>query len=150
MVRKTIEKIVNVSVGIVFGYMDGADSVLCQKKGMNYLWYPGKWCLPGGQTREDESPKSALLRELSEEFNYSFNQPVYFKSQEFRDEVIKGDELRIRRGLQDIFTVEFMGKPSDLRVGEGVGFAFLSRQDLENHPFIPHDLKAIKCYFESH
>ncbi len=144
---KTIERIANVAIAIIAGDVDCAHSVLCQKKGMSYPWYPGKWSIPGGHINQNETPEEALRRELTEEFRYPFRTFIPFFEQPYRDELRRDEELVIKSGLQKIFIVPFNGKISDLSIAEGVGLAFLTRPEIETYPFIPHDRLAAERYF---
>ena len=146
-IEKTTEKHADVAVGIIAGEIDTADSVLCQKRGMGYPWYPGRWSIPGGHIKLNETPEETLSRELTEEFRYRFKQFIPFLEQPYRDELRRGSELIIKTGIQKIFVIPFDGNLSELSLTEGVGFAFLTQPEIQTYPFIPHDKRAIEKYF---
>lgn len=56
---------------VVFGYEEGIISVLLIKR--KYEPYKGKWAIPGGFVRNDESLESAVERELREETGIKIN-----------------------------------------------------------------------------
>ena len=144
---QTIERKADVAIGIIHANIDTAESVLCQKKGMGYPWYPGRWSIPGGHIKPRENPEEALRRELSEEFRYDFRNFTHFFDQPYRDELRRDNKLIIKSGIQKIFLIPFDGKLSDVSISEGVGFAFLTQPEIQTYPFIPHDQKALERFF---
>lgn len=149
-INQTIRTL-DVAVALITSKVDTADCVLCQKRGIGYRWYPGRWSLPGGGKRESESIEQCLEREMKKEFfkniAYDFRQAIQFTTQSFRDELIIDNEQKIRQGTQYAFILPFDGKISSPSIGEGAGFAFLSAGEIKVYQFIPHDLKLLQKYF---
>lgn len=105
--------------------------LLLQKKDEGYTWSPGKWCFFGGHIEQGEKPSDAARREAREELSNGVRVPKiqFFVKNPY--EVTDGS--RIKRGVQHAFYGDFLGKPSDIRLGEGAGFAFFSRQETDRY-----------------
>ena len=123
------------------------DEILLQFKDSGYPWFQEKWCCFGGAIESGEEPIDAFLREMQEELGGKLKEINYFKkyvgiSDTHRD----GKQFR----LYDVhvFGAKYTGDISDIRLGEGGGFVFLSRKSLDTHPIIEHDKKFIKDYLD--
>jgi 8-oxo-dGTP pyrophosphatase MutT (NUDIX family) len=52
---------------VVAGLLVAENRVLLCRRSVERAWYPGVWDLPGGHIEDDESPVTALCREMREE-----------------------------------------------------------------------------------
>ena len=90
--------------------------VLLQKKTMDYEKGPGVWAFFGGETESKDLEKE-ILRELEEEVGFKLPVEFLFKmSGEFLLHVFQGK-------LNDL---------SKISLGEGAGFAFFAKDELED------------------
>ena len=119
------------------------NEILLQKKDMGYPWFPGKWCLFGGEIEEREKSEMTIKRELKEELGYSLDNLKFLGIENYKDQC----EKHSRMGKQHIFYHKYNGKISDLFLKEGAEFAFLSYDELNHFDIVSHDLKTIKKYY---
>ena len=97
------------------------DSYLLQLRDFNSsIKYPGHWGAFGGALEEGESPKNAVLRELTEEIGYA---PEAFKllCQAYKDE----HKLNIY-----VFYSEMNISTTDLRLMEGMDMGMFTKEEI--------------------
>lgn len=119
--------------------LDREGNFLLQKKDQGYFWFPGKWCLFGGHIKDKEDPKKAIERELMEELNYPIRDLHLYKITKYQERRGK----RTRGGNWYIYVGKFTGKPSDISLDEGAGFAFFSASELKSLDMIIYNNKRI-------
>jgi len=122
--------------------------MLLQKKDMGYLWHPGSWCFFGGKIEKGESPEEALRREIGEEIGEKrlLENIAHFDDFPFMDTRTDGEE---RSGIIHVYSARFIGNVSDIRLREGAGFGFFSRQEMGKLDIIWHNYKVIDTYYDS-
>jgi 8-oxo-dGTP pyrophosphatase MutT (NUDIX family) len=119
--------------------------ILLQKKDEGYLWHPGLWCFFGGAIEKGEDPITAFNREAIEE-GIRIRDVEYFDNYDVYDVIMASGERRdykihaIRANLDC--------KVSDIRVNEGEGFGFFSRQEVEELPIVWHNKKIVQDFYE--
>lgn len=120
--------------------------MLLQLKDSGYLWAPNQWCFFGGAIEEGETPDEAVRREISEEFENGelLKNISYFGVFPFYDIHYEG---RKREGIMHVFSADFVGDVSKVRITEGKGFAFLSRQEMDDYPIMWHNRRIIDAYY---
>ena len=90
--------------------------ILLQKKTTDYKRAPGVWTFFGGEA-ESEDLEKEMIRELKEELNFELPVKFLFK-------IHSGISIHV-----------FYGKLNDLSkisLGEGAGFAFFARKELDD------------------
>jgi len=90
---------------------------------------PGKWCLFGGHIDPGETILEAAIREMDEETGLVVT----------ADELVPYVVSRSRPSTNLIYVYRMVRDitPADIRVGEGAGFAFLTRKQLDRVELIP-------------
>ncbi len=107
---------------------DSDGRILLQKKDSGYHYAPNKWSLIGGGIEEGETKLDAMKREINEELGIEIRGEDLKEIGEFMFEgVLNQNRVKIH---QNLFTLKFEGKISDIRVGEGAGFAFFEIEEL--------------------
>ena len=123
------------------------NEILLQFKDSGYPWFQEKWCCFGGAIEPGEDPEDTFLREMQEELGGKLKDMNYFRC--YKDITdIHRDGRKSRIYDVHVFGARYTGKVSDIRLGEGGGFVFLSRNSLDTHPIIEHDKKFIKDYLD--
>ncbi len=108
---------------------------LLQKKTMDYKRYPGMWSFFGGAAKSEDLHKE-IAREIKEELGINLK-PKFL----FREIVNLGEEKSI------IYV--FLGYHNDLsklKIGEGAGIAFHSKEELRNLKMLPEVKKILNIY----
>jgi len=107
--------------------------LLLQKKTMNYNKNPGCWAFFGGGVEKDESIEDAMVRELKEEIGVKIGVKFLFKMD------------------KEVLLHVFHGKLNDLSkisLGEGAGFAFFAKEELEDLKLTKFMRIILDKYFE--
>lgn len=114
--------------------------ILLQKKDASYKRWPGRWSLIGGGLEYDENPAEALKREVKEEIGYDVKGMDLFTIYDYADAE--------RQGKMHIYTAKFDAPISSISVGEGAGFAFFAKEEIEGLNIIDHDLAILKKFID--
>lgn len=115
---------------------------LLQKKTLDYEWFPGEWGFFGGGMEEGETPKEAIKRELLEESGIEFNEIEFFGKETSN---LKGHNFE-----ESMFITKFEKDLSNIRLGEGAGFAFFDKTELENLNLFSGARTILLRYLEEH
>ncbi len=107
---------------------------LLQQKDDSYPKYPNYWSLIGGEIERSETPLKAVTREIKEEINL-----IIENLQEVGFQEINGIK-------EYIFYVKIDLDESKIKIGEGVGVKYFSKNDVEELDILPKD-KAMLDYF---
>lgn len=112
--------------------------VLLQKKTFDYNWFPGKWSLFGGSVEKGESFEEAMRRELFEELGLNFNKIKFLGTDYFS---LNGVDFEGK-----IFSCDFKRDIKEISLGEGAGFAFFDKKELDSANISEVNLKILKKY----
>jgi len=135
---------IKVSVALV---IDSKKRILLQKKDSGYLLGPNKWSLVGGGIEKNESAKDAIKRESKEELGINFKKEDIKLFQKFMFEGnLNGNNLKIEH---HIFIINFKNEISDIRVGEGAGFSFFEKKELENLDLVLPTKQILGVFLEN-
>lgn len=99
---------------------------------------PGLWSIFGGEVEAGETLKAAALREFTEETGLIL--PPTALTPLARALSQYGTRLYA-------FTASMTVDPSQIRLGEGAGFAFLTRPQIESLPLMPAAGAILRHYF---
>lgn len=118
------------------------NEILLQKKTEDYPLLPGGyWCFLGGEIEGNENPLEAIRREIKEEIDVELKDVRLFKKWRYKlNEKVKGEE--------STFISLFDRKISDIRLKEGGGFAFFSKNELKDIKITPVSKPIIKEFFD--
>jgi len=105
---------------------------------------PDRWCLFGGQIEEDESPETALRRELMEEIEFSPGEMTFFTQLAF-DAVYSDSGSRRRWYFEAPIDPAII---PDLVLHEGADLRLLTSEELfEMAPaFVPYDFAVVHLH----
>lgn len=99
---------------------------------------PGLWSIFGGEVEAGETLQAAALREFAEETGLIL--PPTALTPLARALSLFGTRLYA-------FTATISVDPSQIRLGEGAGFAFLTRAQIESLPLMPAAGAILRHYF---
>lgn len=99
---------------------------------------PGLWSIFGGEVEAGETLKAAALREFCEETGLDL--PTDALTPLARALSLFGTRLYA-------FTASLTVDPGQIRLGEGAGFAFLTRAQIESLPLMPAAGAILRHYF---
>ncbi len=107
-----------------------------------YVKSGGCWGYFGGEVEQGETPRDAVIRETAEEIGISI------VSSAFRPFVcILSDS---QKGHQHyVFICDHPIEPSDIKLAEGAGFAFLHAEQLDQFDIIPDVRQVVDHYFKT-
>lgn len=106
----------------------------------NYMKrFGGKWCLPGGHIDNQETSKTAILRELKEETNIIINDATFFTNYKY----MSGE-------TSDIYYIILEEKPEVKISREHAQYKWVSRNDIPNYEqkFAGDSYELLKIYME--
>lgn len=106
----------------------------------NYMKrFGGKWCLPGGHIDNQETSKTAILRELKEETNIIINDATFFTNYKY----MSGE-------TSDIYYIILKEKPEVKISREHAQYKWVSRNDIHNYEqkFAGDSYELLKIYME--
>ena len=106
----------------------------------NYIkQFGGKWCLPGGHIDNQETSKTAILRELKEETNIVINDATFFTNYKY----MSGE-------TSDIYYIILEEKPEVKISREHTQYKWVSRNDISNYEqkFAGDSYELLKIYME--
>lgn len=118
-------------------------SILCQLRDVKPgILFPGFWtCSPGGHVEQGESPRSAILRELREEFEIEVTGLTHLLTLTEQSEHV--------RGVYHGFTAKLVTPVEQVRCNEGQCASFFEPDEilclLKLHPI---SLKIFQAYLE--
>lgn len=124
----------NVSACII---LNKNNEIFLQKKTQEYV-HPGVWTLFGGHIEENETPEQAMVRELNEELGIKFNLEKIKKIKEYIFQ--KKDNSKIKF---HIFSLTFDKDISEIKIGEGCGVAFFTKEEIKKINIIPFNFQII-------
>jgi len=140
------ESIIGYGVGAILITPD--NDVLMQLRDVDVpIWFPGCWGLFGGAIDEGETPKKALIRELSEEININISEPKYFTQVAFDVRPWNGGIRGRYIYIVPINRRTALHAKKNLK--EGMDCALISLKDLiyDKKNLVPYDEFALKLYF---
>ena len=117
-------------------FLNERGEMLLQKKELIFKRWPGRWSMFGGGIKNGESPEDTIQREVGEELGVKIENLKLYKIFNYEDPD--------RTGKMHAYTASFVNKISDIKLGEGAGFAFFAPHEIANLHFIDHDDKIIK------
>ncbi len=118
---------------------DSRGRVLCQlRDGFEGVAAPSQWCLFGGQVEPDESLRAAAVREFAEETGLRIAEADLRPLAQIASTVKPDWSI-------SIFELVTPVEPADVRLGEGAGFAFLTREQIGQFEFIA----TYRMFFDS-
>ena len=127
------------SVGAIIFYKG---KYLIQKRdNKKNIFFPNFWGVFGGGFKKNEYAKKAILRELKEELNLTFEKPIKKLSLKISSEKFKPVRHRI------FYICNLKSIPKKIRIYEGTDFALLSFNKLKKLDFVPWDFSAISYHY---
>jgi 8-oxo-dGTP diphosphatase len=137
------EKILKVSAAII---IDSKKRFLLQKKDSGYPLGPNKWSLVGGAVEKGENTKETIQREIKEEIGINFDKD---KINPFGELLFEGNlNGRFLRVNHYMFIVNFDKRISDIKIGEGAGFAFFEKEELKKINLMPPTKEMLERFFK--
>lgn len=120
-----------------------SDRVLLQKRTHDAPRHADKWGSFGGHGEAGETPESAAIREIREELALELAPSDL--------QLVIAVPVSVGRfsGLVHYFSAPLTAPLSDLRLGEGAGFALLSRQEVKGLYMVQHTRLALHQFFAS-
>ncbi len=127
------------SVGAIIFYKG---KYLIQKRdNKKNIFFPNFWGVFGGNVKNNENTKKAILRELKEELNLSFKEPIKKLSLKISSKNFKPVRDRI------FYVCEPKIIKKKIKIYEGKDFALLSFYSLKKLNFVPWDFSAISYHY---
>ena len=141
----------DISVGLI---INQKDQLLLQKKDRGYFFWPNYWCLFGGGIKNNETSLKALVREMKNENGLSLSDIKLFCIKEYSDVAKIGKEKGLKRyGKLNCFTARFLGDLKEIKVKEGIGFAFFDYDEIKKYNklglIIPYLYEVIDEFYKS-
>lgn len=90
---------------------------------------PGQWCFFGGAVEPGETLEAAARREFAEETGIDLSGEVLSPLARFASEALAG-------GVVHVFALRARVAAGEVRLGEGAGFGFLTRAQVERFDVI--------------
>ena len=133
------------SVGILL-ILDNKFFILQHRDMNEYIYYPGKIGLFGGEIEDNENPKEAAIREIKEELSINIIDPklISILSLDLLD------QLKFRRRYfytADIDQASFNN--INLTEGQGIIKIELKKFSISPTKYVPYDLAFILEYFQN-
>lgn len=132
-----MEKNRDFSVAIL---INSKNEFLLQKKTIDYKPSPGIWCLFGGAIELKESPEQAIKREIKEEIGMEMNDLEFIEAIDYK--------LKEFKGKLYVFLILMNHEISEIRLQEGAGFAFFSKEELSSINISESSKKAIDNFIK--
>tara|TARA_Y100001970_G_C14161915_1_gene819056 strand:+ start:886 stop:1329 length:444 start_codon:yes stop_codon:yes gene_type:complete len=127
------------SVGAIIFYKG---KYLIQKRdNKKNIFFPNFWGVFGGGLKKNEDAKKAILRELKEELNLTFEKPIKKLSLKVSSKNFKPVRHRI------FFICHLKTLPKKIKIYEGKDFALLPFYKIKKLNFIPWDFSAISYHY---
>jgi len=137
------EKILEISAAIL---IDSKKRILLQKKDSEYPLGPNKWSLVGGVVEKGENTKETIQREIKEEIGINFDKD---KINLFGELLFEGNlNGRFLMVNHSMFIINFDKKISDIKIGEGAGFAFFEKEELKKLNLMPPTKEMLERFFK--
>lgn len=117
--------------------------ILLQKKDRGYKSYPDYWTVFGGHIKPDETALNCITREVNEELGLTYPSEAF---KLFSEILINRDDGSVPLNL---YTADFSSDISEIRIGEGCGFAFWYLDEVSSLKLIPHEVPLINGVIDS-
>jgi 8-oxo-dGTP diphosphatase len=119
---------------------DTQDRYLLQLRDSNSATFgSGQWGIFGGRLEQGETPRCAALREIHEEIGVTLK----------NSDIAAFAKCQSAHGTRlYAFTTPRRIAPIDITLGEGAGFAFLTRDQLNSMPVLPTVAAILHHFFE--
>jgi len=120
------------------------NSVLLQKRTLDYEPAPGYWTLFGGHLQENEEPEVAIKREIKEELgiNLTEHQHSWFFGHEDVEAITKGVKSTSR-----IYACQFAESLDQLKLTEGAGFGLFKESEIDHYLIPTHQRTALANFY---
>lgn len=122
-------------------------NVLLIRKDLGYKWNPGMWGFFGGKI-EDGEPENGLesvARELVEEIGFTLPRLDFFKVHRYSD--VAPSTGQSRRGNLYVYTGEFDGDLSKIKLREGAGFSLWDEKEIWSLHMVPHNKDVVMEFY---
>ncbi len=134
------EQIMRVAAGAMV--LDGHGRLLCQlRDDFDGVSEAGKWGFFGGHLEHGETPRQAVARELREELGLVVSEADFEPLAKFRAASSADTLVLILRLVPTV-------RPAEIRLGEGAGFAFLTRRQIATLDFIDSYARFFDMFFD--
>lgn len=104
------------------------------------IFFPNFWGVFGGSLKKGENSKQAVIRELKEELNISFKEPVQKLKLDISSKNFKPTRERT------FFICKPNNFPKNIKIYEGKDYALLSFFNIKKLKFVPWDFSAISYH----
>lgn len=102
----------------------------------------GRWGYFGGEIEEGETPRQAVIREIVEEIGVPIPSSAFHPFVRILSTSQKGHQ-------HYVFICNRPISPSEIKLAEGAGFAFLQKDQLDQFDLIPVVRQVVDRYFAS-
>lgn len=124
-----------------FLYSSKKQAVLLHLRDGNTKVNPNKWAFFGGLSEGEESPKQTFVRELKEELHINVDEKDVINLCDYLNE-----ELQTYR---HVFYVESDLELTDMTLGEGAGFDWVSLENIFEKDLTDKTEKDLKYFLEN-
>lgn len=118
---------------------DQQDRVLLQHRSHDAPLMPDYWAFFGGRIQENETSREAVCREVFEEIGYRLREPRALFTYRYR----QGGSW----GQLHVFTENFTGDKSKLKLAEGQGWGWYRQAELAGLKMVSRDRSILRKFF---